>query len=202
MELLASCVMKMCLKPLGLRKCEREHNPKKVFVIEKNPIKLNPGHRGHKNPMKAEKLPGLSTLNKIILYARVIPKLDLRCLFFFLMLHSGRIRRHIWQRSRSSQEEFKYLQLKTNKKNHLPLLASHSWWKQTASSLDLSPKAKFPATWSPLLSKFQASGSLLKIKGHLRSSLDVPFSRDTHYLIHVYVKRTFSCSPSFTGVLC
>lgn len=83
MELLASCVMKMCLKPLGLGKCGREHNPKKLFVIEKNPIKLNPGHRGHKNPVKAEELPGLSTLNKIIFYTRVIPKLDLSFFVFF-----------------------------------------------------------------------------------------------------------------------
>ena len=82
-ELLASCVMKMCLKPLGLGKCGREHNPKKLFVIEKNPIQLNTGHRGHKNPVKAEELPGLSTLNKIIFDTRVIPKLDLSCFFFF-----------------------------------------------------------------------------------------------------------------------
>lgn len=58
------------------------------FVIENNLVKLTTGHRGQKNSVKAEDLPGLSTLDKIIFYTRLIPKPDLTFLTCSILVGS------------------------------------------------------------------------------------------------------------------
>ena len=88
MELLASCVMKMCLKPLGLGEPGSGHNSKKCFVIEKNLVKLTTGHRGQKKFSESRRIVWSFNPRQNHILHSINSKLDLIFLNCFILVGS------------------------------------------------------------------------------------------------------------------